>query len=84
MLVAMKNLNLVEFRTLEPRAVIEQLAVWSRTADLRSFAFIVQVGPSDHKLGLAGGYRRRPVDAHRALQLLERKLRWENSLKESV
>lgn len=80
----MNNLNLVEFRSQEPRAVIEQLAAWSKTVDLRSFAFVIQVGPNEHKVGLAGGYRRRPADAYRALQLLERKLRWENSLKESL
>lgn len=73
------NLSLVEFRSQEVIATIEDLAVYCKTHDARSIAFIVQVGPREHKLGLAGGYSRRPADAIGALNLLERKLRWERS-----
>lgn len=73
------NLNLVEYRSSEVVETLEQLAVFCKTTDVRSLAFVVQIGPREHKLGLAGGYRRRPADAFGALHLLERKLRWEKS-----
>lgn len=73
------NLSLVEYRSREVVKTLEQLTDFCKTVDVRSIAFIVQIGPREHKMGLAGGYRLRPADAFGALHLLERKLRWEKS-----
>jgi len=72
----MISINLLERQKVELVTTIEDLLLFSREADLRSLAFVMQIGPREHRLGLAGGYLRRPTDAYMALLLLEQKLRW--------
>ena len=73
----MGHLKLVDCRSREVRETLDELAVLSRTADFRSLAFIIQIGAHDHRLGLAGGYSARPIDAYNAMRLLDQKLRQE-------
>ena len=76
----MQVVNLVVYRSQEAKTAIKELAALSETVDIRSFAFVVQIDAEDHKVGIAGGYRRRPASAISALVMLERRLIWENSL----
>lgn len=78
----MRVVNLVAYRNREARAAIKELVALSETADIRSIAFVVQIDAESHKVGLAGGYRRKPAAAITALVMLERRLLWENSFLE--
>ena len=75
----MRIVNLVAYRSQEAKAAIRELAALSETADIRSFAFVIQINAEEHKVGIAGGYRRKPALAISALVMLERKLIWESS-----
>ncbi len=65
-----------EYRSREVVQALEELLAYCKTpgADVRSAIIAVQIGPHEHKIALAGGYRNRPADSFAAVLLLKRAL----------
>lgn len=47
----------------EMASALEALAVMARRGELRSLAFGIETSESDYRIGLLGGFRRRPIEA---------------------
>lgn len=61
--------------------ILEELLVLAHKTDIQGIEFIVEfVGGATH-IGAAGRYRNDPLAGLRAAQMLERRLRWESSMK---
>lgn len=54
----------------------------SEDTDYRSLFYAIQEGPAGFRTGIAGHWRRHPIDALPALEAVRRKLRWELSFQE--
>lgn len=70
----MKLINLEQHRRKEVVDALKALLVAAEAGDLEGLAYIVKVGPGDHRAGTAGVYRRHPEKALQATFALERHL----------
>jgi hypothetical protein len=72
--VQVKLINLEQYRKQEVVDALKALLTAAESGDLQGLAYVVKVGPSDHRAGMVGIYRRFPEKALQATFALERHL----------
>lgn len=61
--------------------ILEELLVLAHKTDIQGIEFIVEFIGGATRIGAAGRYQNDPLAGLRAAQMLERRLRWESSMK---
>lgn len=69
-----KLINLEQYRKQEVVDALKVLLAAAEAGQLEGLAYVVKVGPSDHRAGTVGTYRRFPEKALQATFALERHL----------
>lgn len=70
----MNLVNLKEYRNRELVAVLKGLLELAEDGTAQGLSFVVKLGKSEHRAGVAGDYRRRPEEALSATFRMERHL----------
>lgn len=71
------GLNVVrmgEFRNRELVATLKEMLELAEAGKILGHAFVVKLGPGDHRGGVSGDYKRSPAEALTATVLMERQL----------
>lgn len=64
--------------------VLEELLAFGRQTDMRAIEFIVEFATGTYRIGAAGRFAEDPAAGLRAAQLLERRMRWEHSMRDTA
>lgn len=71
------GLNVVrlgEFRNRELVATLKEMLQLAEAGSIHAHAFVIKLGPGEHRAGLSGDYARSPAEALTATFIMERQL----------